>query len=116
FSGTLSASIQVTDGERTSNVYRLEVTVDLITAVEETRSVGVEVYPNPNRGKFKFILPDSGGGDATVRILDSTGSVLYEGEISGTLAREADVQIPAGVYFLEVMSAGSRSVRKFIVH
>jgi hypothetical protein len=46
---------------------------------EET--ISLEAYPNPNTGKFNLVISNYSIGDATIRVVDARGRIIYIQEI-----------------------------------
>ncbi|MES2701669.1 MAG: T9SS type A sorting domain-containing protein [Bacteroidota bacterium] len=78
----------------------------------EATGNGVCIYPNPSNGKF--ILRYASKDEACVTIIDVRGQRIY-----GTTLRNGsnDIDVSghaAGIYFVQVVSAGSVQVHKYI--
>jgi V8-like Glu-specific endopeptidase len=89
------------------------------TGVEEPfRTSGmIHVYPNPSDGLINL---ESGGlitGPVTVKIMDLSGRILYSNPaLSLDMVASLDLSgYPAGIYMLEVRSAGSLFTQKLIL-
>ena len=87
------------------------------TAIEQeiTASEEVKVYPNPNDGSFKVIMPESIKHDnACYELFDINGVVISDGNIHEF---EMDIDIgdhPAGVYLLKI-SNGDDVISKIVL-
>lgn len=81
------------------------------------RSDGFRIFPNPNSGSFSVELPEPAKSDVTLRLIGLAGQVLMERQIeqgSTQQTMQADI-LPAGLYFLQVISEGKVSaVEKFM--
>ncbi len=72
-------------------------------ALSENGSLNVDVYPNPTSGVIN--LHYNSPVDGTVRILDMTGNVILEREVSGQQLLELELNEVSGVYLLEITTA-----------
>jgi hypothetical protein len=82
-------------------------------------ALDLSVYPNPNRGRFTLRCQADESGELTLRLTDLTGRQLLTqtrtfGEGLNEYAIETD-DLAAGVYFLQIESAGSRRSIKVVV-
>lgn len=104
------------DGNRISRFVQnncLE-TKDVLKVEENEEVTDILVYPNPNCGNFKIIMPENAYHEhAYYRIYDLNGTVVIE----NNLIDETDVDImnwPSGVYLLQIIS-GEETFSKIIV-
>lgn len=72
----------------------------------------VSVYPNPSKG---FINIDLGKlEEATVRLLDVNGRVLYQKQSIRNAMHQVKLDLVSGIYFVEIYSEGKRQYYKLI--
>ena len=86
---------------------------------EYGRNGDIQILPNPNSGRFtvKINLPNA--GEVQLLFRDLTGRTLREyflSPIAGTVEQEIDLgRLPSGMYLMEVMSQGRRTVEKVMI-
>jgi len=74
----------------------------------------ISLYPNPSNGIFKLDLANS-GETSTVTVINVAGSVVYENTSSEEFLNvDLSNQLP-GIYFVQVVRAGSVFVNKVIL-
>ncbi|MBK9196150.1 MAG: T9SS type A sorting domain-containing protein [Flavobacteriales bacterium] len=90
---------------------------DIVGIEEFGVLAGVSVYPNPNVGIFTVELPSSLTGTIQLRVTDAMGRVVLDQRSSAATQRVAlDLGAAAeGIYNLEVISGGARSVQRIVV-
>jgi hypothetical protein len=77
----------------------------------------IKIFPNPNPGKFTVELPEPAKPGTSFRITDLTGRLVKEqktepGSAQQMVSAEA---LPAGLYFLQVVSEGKvLAIEKFV--
>jgi hypothetical protein len=87
--------------------------------VKEVDAANFHLFPNPSSGILKLKFTDMPAGDANLRIVRSTGEVVYHKQIhssSFTDALDLDLtgQMP-GLFFLHFKYKEKSQVRKFII-
>lgn len=82
-------------------------------------SSGLKVFPNPNKGIFRYELPDVQAENIQLSVVDITGSVVIRQEISKfteDLSGEIDLSNEAnGLYFLKIIANGANFGSKIAV-
>lgn len=79
----------------------------------------LNLYPNPNNGRFNlsFSLPDK--GDTEVKVLDLKGQTVFNEKLagfSGSYSKEVDIsKNPKGIYFVRVEQGRKSLVKKVMV-
>jgi hypothetical protein len=77
------------------------------------------VYPVPNNGKFTIASTFGTAKECILRISNSAGQIVYESGkvvLNAKENRAIDLgSVPDGVYWLEILSDGSRSVKKIVI-
>lgn len=81
-------------------------TREIVEEQEESLSVGeIEVYPNPNNGRFKVLIPDSiKTSNSSFKLYDVEGQIVMEGRL---VDYETDIDIgnkPTGVFLLKIIN------------
>ncbi len=76
----------------------------------------VNIYPNPARDEINL----SFGSDLILEsynIFDAQARLLQSGSLQGSveMARIALNDLPSGIYFLEINSAGDRGMKRFVI-
>lgn len=82
---------------------------------DDDRDKLVEIFPNPNNGKFSIITP-GGTKQFQLAVYNSVGVKLYETEIAG---REHEIDLfflPAGIYFCSIRNIQDKTaIEKLII-
>jgi len=73
-----------------------------------------QVYPNPANDQVTVALP-TGGQPSAIRLMTLTGTVLQELRSGNGQVRITTSALPAGVYMIQITSAGTQTVRKIVV-
>ena len=83
-------------------------------SVEDEVFAGLSIYPNPNNGHFTVNSEDF-EGDVTFQIYSVSGSLLNERTANGEQTVSFDNVLPAGTYFLRIISGDKVVARKIVV-
>ena len=83
--------------------------VDGATNLNNSISKGISVYPTFSQGEITIISP----ADATIKVLDYTGRTIESYQSSGS--RTIRLNVPSGLYLINVESAGETTVKKVII-
>ncbi|MBL0128817.1 MAG: T9SS type A sorting domain-containing protein [Flavobacteriales bacterium] len=75
----------------------------------------VQVFPNPNNGRFTIVL-DGSAQVNTLRLFDSSGREMRVEKVMGSISTEICYELRAGHYLLEVISNHAREVHQLVVH
>lgn len=78
----------------------------------------LQLYPNPNRGRFQLQIDQAGFTEAQLEIIDITGKRVYSQdlEIPGSrLNLPLELDLPSGLYHLNLMSGKRSRVVKFVI-
>ena len=79
----------------------------------QTFTEPVSLFPNPTTGKFWLDL-GAVHTDISIQIMNAVGQVVLVENYNGMQRMEFDVDLPNGIYFLEVKSGDKLAVMKFI--
>ncbi len=86
---------------------------------EPESKTSLSVYPNPGNGIFRIYGEGFRGFNSTINILNAIGqqvytqnSVIPEGELSLSIDLQ---QLPAGIYFLQVITSGETVVKRLVI-
>jgi len=89
--------------DTSNNIYVLyNVGLDEIAVIKK-----VEVYPNPNNGRF-ILQPNWNIENLDLRILNAAGKEVYQSLIDGRNQVQLDIPLMAGIYFM-TLSDGKRT-------
>lgn len=90
-----------------------DVTVDLVTGIEESGSESLLLYPNPSDGQFTIELIGL-EGPGTLNVIDMAGKVVYSESmnLTSSFKRSFDLDIATGTYALQIQNANQLITRK----
>ncbi|AEV34437.1 PKD domain protein [Owenweeksia hongkongensis DSM 17368] len=118
--GTYTVTLTVTDTVcGTTDTITQTIFTDV--SLNELEFAGsVEVYPNPNNGKFNINLDLIGGQDVQLALVNTVGQIIYTkdlGNVGGHVETDMDIEnLAPGVYYLRVIANGkSTTVRVTIL-
>lgn len=95
------------------------VTVNSQVSVPGENAADISIYPNPSSGHFTISVNGFSGGDMKIEIMDMSGKL-----IEARVVADAAVQflqpvdldgMPAGTYFVRMISEKSTSVHKIVI-
>jgi hypothetical protein len=72
------------------------------------------LYPNPAEGEFTLELPFE-TGEASMVIMSSAGQVVHSGEVKEPLTKWNVSTLPAGIYFVKVLSNAGATAVKLVI-
>ncbi|MEJ8843640.1 T9SS type A sorting domain-containing protein [Lacibacter sp. H375] len=76
----------------------------------------INLYPNPsNKGRFTVILPET-SENATVKIFDNQGRMVYEKSTQGNKKIEIDSQLQPGLYIVRINCKAYSFTKRLIVN
>ena len=78
-------------------------------------STEITVSPNPNTGDFMITIPSQGTEDAAVVITNVTGQKVKELSIPVNKQVQLTLQVPDGIYFMNISNGEQRSATKIVV-
>lgn len=89
--------------------------------IEDLRNEGgsdfadaITVYPNPSAaGKFTFELTE---GVTSIRIMDFSGKVISENQVSGLKTFDLDLGLSSGIYLAQFRKGSSSVFKKLVVN
>lgn len=83
---------------------------------QQTRIADLNIFPNPNNGKFLLILPEA-GIENRIRVVDAMGRIIYEttAEAGNSNAYLKLSQISEGTYFIQVENELGKRTAKFLL-
>ena len=105
-----------------SNGCKSDTSNHIFVFLESTNDLANEhitISPDPNSGKFLITLPGPGLDGVTIKVWSVTGLCIFSKEFpSGGSIKTIPVDLDhpsAGIYILELSSAGVNVVRRFVV-
>ena len=107
--GKVTVKATAQDGSGVSAT--IEVKIYTNTAVKDYYASSLHVYPNPSEGKFYISLD---GNSAIFRVMDNSGRVISTGTIDRSMTLDLSSQ-KTGIYLLEVISNGERTINKLMI-
>lgn len=97
-----------------SNVVKASV-IDC-SAIDEHGSMQVQVYPNPNTGQFTMRATQGLENDATVRIYNSFGQLVYvKSDLGGAKELQFNLELSPGLYFVLLKSGEKTALTKLSI-
>jgi len=73
-----------------------------------------KIYPNPTSGIVQVELTDQAQDEFRIRLMDLNGKLVYETECQGKLC-EINLELPGGMYLMNIESAGGSITQKIIL-
>jgi hypothetical protein len=109
---------------RTANNNQSEPTSNDIN--EEARTLapelsqGVNLFPNPNNGSFKFTYEGEVEGEGTIQVISAMGQVIYQSQATaedGRISKEIFLgdQYQKGIYIVRLLINGGQNDSRMIV-
>jgi PKD repeat protein len=101
-----------------SEIYERQVKVVEITGLNtHALSRNVSIYPNPNNGKFTLGVTEELKGKATLALYNTLGAKVYSQELDATTDTHTITTsgLAAGVYLIEVKTAGQQLLQRVII-
>ncbi len=107
FEGPISLTVKaVNDCGESQFSEAYEVAVEISVGIEEMANTMVQVMPNPSNGQFDLMLKAGHGENLSLKIVNSTGSVVFEKSsltFDGQYTTSVDLsEYSKGVYFILV--------------
>lgn len=115
-SGTSTVILYVYEASNPSNGDTLTYTMNIncsagISEVEATNN-NISVYPNPSKGLLSISLKEA--TDASVTLLNNLGQILLTDEYDATNKIDMNLDVPGGVYFIQIEAYGEIITRKIV--
>lgn len=114
-SGSYSACLVVTN---TCGAMDTACETLTVVGIEDGPFQSVDLYPNPNDGRFSLRAEFGETGQLRAQIRDLAGRLLYEenwGEVQGQFTKNMEMNLPAGSYFLQLELNGRQVNRMFSI-
>ncbi len=75
----------------------------------------LSVYPNPAKDQINLDLSSMGASNASVKIMNANGMVVYEGSVSGTTEAINTSSFNKGIYVVQVSNETQVSNKKIVI-
>src|SRR5690606_13083560 len=115
--GYYYVSLTVT-GPCGTDTYQDSILLELVGIDENQLNNALEIYPNPNNGRFTMNLSLEGASNVAATLVDVRGLVIWNTEfenVNGNTSEEIDLAVAPGIYFMNVSVDGTSALRKIIV-
>jgi hypothetical protein len=84
------------------------------STTENSNDQTVEVYPNPSSNEFNIQTGYQSHQLIQYRLTDLNGKLLQQGQLSTGTTQHIGAQLKPGVYFIEFIQNGRRTIRKLV--
>jgi len=115
--GTYYAVVTINNcsSDTSNNIYILYTGTNELVKIQK-----VEIYPNPNSGKFTLSVTSATKEDFDLRILNNLGVAVYSKKglsVDGTMNENIDLpNLPNGVYSVVLSTTNRQIVRKVVIN
>ncbi|MDD4602894.1 MAG: C25 family cysteine peptidase [Bacteroidales bacterium] len=96
-----------------------KITVYSTVGIRENKGLGIEIFPNPNSGKFKLDITSNSLSKINIFIYNVLGSVVYnenDVRLSSKLLKTIDISaLPNGIYHLKIEGEDTSVVKRIII-
>lgn len=85
--------------------------------VDVTELVGLNIYPNPNEGRFTLDVEMNRADDLRVEIYNTIGLIVYEKDLDHVLNTSVQLdltELPSAAYYVKVSSSEFSEIRKVL--
>jgi PKD repeat protein len=87
--------------------------------ISDQDGLGIDVYPNPNAGKFSVVIRSASAATVGIRVLNSLGMPVFTEtgvKIDSRFTKTIDLgNISDGIYYLKIEGSQGTLVRKIVV-
>ena len=108
--GTVTVRATANDGSEIYGEAIIAISGQTVTGMEDTFFRNMKLYPNP----FMDALRITGAENCTLRVMDTTGTVVHIQKITGANELIRLEQLAAGVYFFCVEQNGQTRTEKIV--
>jgi hypothetical protein len=105
-------------GGQNNNRFVLHLNAKVTGMSKAEKGTGIDVFPNPNQGKFNLKLTGLNQSGATMLVTDLVGREIMQQDlkvIDGTVSDEISLPVNKGIYLLQVKTGKQVIVRKIVV-
>ena len=92
-----------------SDVFIHKMKTDIPVGISEFSFAEVLVYPNPSTGSYIVELPE-GQTQAQMRVVDTSGKLVYQKELSQTKTQIVMNDLPSGMYIINIQLNNGKTV------
>jgi hypothetical protein len=89
-----------------------DVMIWSVTGIEENEAENFSIYPNP---ATNLVNIESASPISSIRIINYTGQVVYNQNVSGSNVQVNTGDFPAGVYFVNIRTAEGTTTQKLLI-
>jgi hypothetical protein len=108
-----SHTVTLTAYDDCGNAAGCEVTLDIVTGLEEILAGTIEVYPNPTDGLVEVVFPATPLANVILEVYSVNGQLISREELVGKASHQIDLsKEPSGLYFLHIRTGKGTVVKK----
>ena len=97
----------------------VQVSFKICGGVNELSDIGIQIFPNPNKGVFTLELNSQRSELIEIRIMNAAGEVVYPASqvmLQGTVTKQFDLrELPQGAYLVQLSNSSGKTIRKIII-
>lgn len=117
--GVYTITLTVTNGCGSASTTQT-VTISSVSVNPDAESAHINIYPNPNTGKFKVLLQTPNAANAQAEIVDMKGMQIWKGTLETGPDQPENVidlsnVLSKGIYMLQIHSEGRLLLRKITI-
>lgn len=110
-SALVGSGVKVTMPSRSVTYVLVDHGNNIITSVEDQKSLRVEIFPNPAKDRIDILL--AGNSFKRCELIDASGKSIFESDVSATESKfTIDVRLPEGFYIVRLHGADGAVSRK----
>jgi hypothetical protein len=117
---TNTFTVTGTDENGCADTDEITVSTEVCTGVKKAaNNISLEVYPNPNNGKFTLQFDSKKSQMIEVIVYDSKGQIQYRGfenSTIGQVSKSLDLNLTKGIYQIQLISDDVNSTQKIVVN
>jgi len=105
------------DANSCAGTASVTLNVESCLSVEDALKLGIQIYPNPFKGKFQVSFDDNQSTWNLIEVFSITGQRCYTKPIQATGKQTIEIDLsaqPAGVYLLRIQGETHQEVIKLI--
>jgi N-acetylneuraminic acid mutarotase len=99
-------------GNYTSKFFRLS---DVTNVVSNESNQLLKIYPNPSEGVIRFSIQNSMNENSKITVFTTSGKAVFEDSIENSNGSIDLHHLPKGIYLIEIVMSGKKSVEKVII-
>lgn len=102
------------------SIWKAELRDNIASAVASPENkIRFDAFPNPNQGSFTVEIEGNLPATLPATLLDGTGKTIYQTDLAaqgGTIRQNFDLKLPAGIYFLRILTPQGTISKKITVN